>query len=99
RPRRSTLFPYTTLFRSRLPQLSRVLNGALRRLDPLLLARLGGGRGEWHSTDATVEPTRYRTELGAALKYAIQAHDTLTRRTETRSEEHTSELQSRGHLV
>jgi len=73
------VFPYDR----RLPQLSRVMNGALRRLDPLLLARLGGGRGEWHSTDATVEPTRYRTELGAALKYAIQAHDTLTRRTET----------------
>src|SRR2546422_8471741 len=74
RPPRSTLFPYTTLFRSRCPRRSPRRGRRLRRLhgdssDPArvvqegaLLARLGAG--------------------GAC-----------------RSEEHTSELQSRLHLV
>ncbi len=70
------VFPYDR----RLPQLSRVMNGALRDLDALLLARLG--RGEWHRMDTTIEPTRYRTELGAALKYTIEARDALTARTD-----------------
>src|SRR5437879_2051520 len=46
------VFPYDR----RLPQLSRVMNGATRVLEPLLLARLGPGR--WQATDATIEPTR-----------------------------------------
>src|SRR6266702_7998057 len=54
RPPRSTLFPYTTLFRSQRRQ------GAGLRAEPLYAARARRG---------------------------------------TRSEEHTSELQSRGHLV
>src|SRR2546422_4715917 len=58
RPPRSTLFPYTTLFRS------------LR--DPDLVAR-----------------------FGAAARLRAEEHFSLPRR----SEEHTSELQSRLHLV
>src|SRR5207249_11492138 len=30
-----------------------------------------------------IEPTRYRTELGAALKYTLQARDALTARSES----------------
>src|SRR2546422_8596383 len=56
RPPRSTLFPYTTLFRS----------------------RAGGGR------------RRGQQLLGGRAPYARRLH---------RSEEHTSELQSRLHLV
>src|SRR2546428_2308155 len=56
RPPRSTLFPYTTLFRSR---------------------------------DAGVGPSMRQEQLSAAL----------FERTEIRSEEHTSELQSRSDLV
>src|SRR2546422_6480303 len=75
RPPRSTLFPYTTLFRSRRPhregvgrhdvahrELARQLHGVEGREVDHLLRRLRGKQGE-------------------------------------RSEEHTSELQSRLHLV
>src|SRR3712207_8085838 len=72
RPPRSTLFPYTTLFRS------------LEELDPreqLLL----DGEGE---------------EVGAAVqvRHAERAEE-VERGPEPRSEEHTSELQSRQYLV
>src|SRR3989442_2651707 len=68
RPPRSTLFPYTTLFRS-LGELAR-----RRRADPDRVGELS-------------------PELGEDLV------EGLLRRGERRSEEHTSELQSRPHLV
>src|SRR5439155_27346375 len=68
RPPRSTLFPYTTLFRSRANLADHPAVRAWRRL--------GGDRAEPESIQILKEV----------------AHD-------TRSEEHTSELQSRGHLV
>src|SRR2546422_4211244 len=71
RPPRSTLFPYTTLFRSllrcRAAQLERV-HGAVRQ---------------------------HRTELEGEAGRAPE----LPHRAHQRSEEHTSELQSRLHLV
>src|SRR5436305_7300384 len=75
RPPRSTLFPYTTLFRS-----------AAERLG------LGeqGRRTEAHA-DASI--ARART---SAADWAAQARSASALQ---RSEEHTSELQSRPHLV
>src|SRR5206468_12858094 len=67
-PPRTPSFPYTTLFRS-------------HDLDPQLLARLAPG--EWRVTERTIAPTRYRTELGAALKSTLQARDAATGRAET----------------
>src|SRR5687768_18099928 len=77
RPPRSTLFPYTTLFRSP----ARIdLAGA-----PALAAS-GGPRGGCHpDDDAPRHPLVDR------------AHEAV--RSRGRSEEHTSELQSRLHLV
>src|SRR3712207_8432681 len=72
RPPRSTLFPYTTLFRSE------VQAGGLG------LSRKRAGRGR------EVAPPKDRTEekvLGGLLRAG------------RRSEEHTSELQSRQYLV
>src|SRR3712207_8402305 len=71
RPPRSTLFPYTTLFRS---------HGAkhVRRAEPARGVEAGAD-GERPGR----EPRRGRGEVGHAL----------------RSEEHTSELQSRQYLV
>src|SRR2546422_4523590 len=69
RPPRSTLFPYTTLFRSWLPRLKRALPEPLR------------------SRALHVIGETARARFGAQL----HAHG--------RSEEHTSELQSRLHLV
>src|SRR5437660_2827840 len=65
RPPRSTLFPYTTLFRSNVSEVDADLLGAVARL--VSLAETPG--------------------KGKVLAPLV------------RSEEHTSELQSRGHLV
>jgi tRNA A-37 threonylcarbamoyl transferase component Bud32 len=58
------------------------MSGALRELEPQLLADLGPG--EWRIESRHVEPTRYRTELGAALRYTVQARHTHPARFETR---------------
>src|SRR2546422_3133114 len=68
RPPRSTLFPYTTLFRSIVNQAAKV-------------HYMSGGKLK--------VPIVFRTTLGATRRSAAQH----------RSEEHTSELQSRLHLV
>src|SRR5436305_7570275 len=67
RPPRSTLFPYTTLFRSARGQ------------------ELGGLRGDRPERDQVVHRVRVAGELPDRERW--------------RSEEHTSELQSRPHLV
>src|SRR2546422_8542958 len=72
RPPRSTLFPYTTLFRSRRAEPAQ----PLVREGELALDRLE------QREDDEVAPGRHRV-----------------RRRAVRSEEHTSELQSRLHLV
>src|SRR3712207_8118620 len=77
RPPRSTLFPYTTLFRSLLlrgciPVLADRLEAACVRDEPPVARRVPGLEAEHHD--------------GRALG-------------ERRSEEHTSELQSRQYLV
>src|SRR2546422_8162779 len=81
RPPRSTLFPYTTLFRSE--KCAGVEVGSPVRQ---LLAR---------------RPVRMRehdeVEVGAALEHRLRVRALGARR--ARSEEHTSELQSRLHLV
>src|SRR5439155_11285251 len=80
RPPRSTLFPYTTLFRSPLP-VGRLHPRA--REGPGDLAEIGARRG------APVRPADLHLVPGG------RGVD----RQGARSEEHTSELQSRGHLV
>src|SRR5690554_7282121 len=79
RPPTSTLFPYTTLFRSEQRQ-----NRIAQDLD-----EAGRLKAE---ADAAVET--YEKELAAARSKANSIGGTARR-----SEEHTSELQSRPHLV
>jgi thiamine kinase-like enzyme len=67
-------------FDRRLPQLGRVMNGATLDLGRMLLEGLGPGR--WQAGDARLEPTRYRTELGAVLRYTVPARDLESGRTE-----------------
>src|SRR3712207_8430827 len=76
RPPRSTLFPYTTLFRS----------------------THGGGQ---YCRGQCVEQERGPRAAGPAFPFGVQAmaHLLLLPRGRTRSEEHTSELQSRQYLV
>src|SRR3712207_7817002 len=78
RPPTSTLFPYTTLFRSELPVAHHHGDGGGDRPD-----RLGLGHGN-------APPTRRRAYSGAE-----RTGSTIR----PRSEEHTSELQSRQYLV
>src|SRR2546429_9696281 len=85
RPPRSTLFPYTTLFRSHV----RVCGRARDELFPLLKIALS----ERFATVPRLQIIRdlllpLRNILGNAYKHG-----------NGRSEEHTSELQSRLHLV
>src|SRR3712207_7350193 len=80
RPPRSTLFPYTTLFRSS------TLGDAVRGCDPLL---------EIVSHSARV--ASLAGWLAAELDVPEEEREVL--RLAARSEEHTSELQSRQYLV
>src|SRR3712207_7606273 len=77
RPPRSTLFPYTTLFRS-----------FMRR-----------GIEQRDSPDARRLARGYRARSPRLVRVLDRAGRYNTRRTAMRSEEHTSELQSRQYLV
>src|SRR3712207_8278305 len=81
RPPRSTLFPYTTLFRSepRLQGDAAAEEGVLRPAARPLPARHPAGRA-------------HRADLRRQQRRRLPAH-------RLRSEEHTSELQSRQYLV
>src|SRR5436309_9826137 len=71
RPPRSTLFPYTTLFRS----------------------------SSLNSTRGRAERSRSRTQRAPRVASGRRVCYSCVRKNSTRSEEHTSELQSRENLV
>src|SRR3712207_8045442 len=81
RPPRSTLFPYTTLFRSAPTIAGAMTTAGARRIAVRTTAAAGPGRGP--------AGTR-RTEQSGTIEPTTTAG---------RSEEHTSELQSRQYLV
>src|SRR2546429_6629189 len=90
RPPRSTLFPYTTLFRS--PLLRRWWSG---------LHASGAAENSGH-VSGTVEHSQYECAVVEGLEdnqvVSVCADPYLVAQVR-RSEEHTSELQSRLHLV
>src|SRR5256885_9924718 len=95
RPPRSTLFPYTTLFRSSMGDVTGTLAQNDQALAALLThlgnvmgdfdATLAGNEQNFHTTIVTLDPLL--TELNGTLSIVA------------RSEEHTSELQSPCNLV
>src|SRR5687768_17659963 len=86
RPPRSTLFPYTTLFRS---------SGDLQhQIARAAAAELGGG-----GAAAGADPVQPRLWHAAGDARENSGRTEGDRPAPGRSEEHTSELQSRLHLV
>ena len=72
------VFPYD----SRLPTLPLVLSGPSPELQQRLLARFGPG--DWQIEEQTIEPVRYRTELGGVVRYTLRARNEVTSRTQTK---------------
>src|SRR2546429_6605401 len=93
RPPRSTLFPYTTLFRSR----GALIDGQDQRIAHVTLDVVLG-----HDAVAAVDLERVAADahylFGSVPLHQRRQLAELARGT-LRSEEHTSELQSRLHLV
>src|SRR5256885_7381950 len=84
RPPRSTLFPYTTLFRSTFPE------------RPLFICAIAS----WKSPNGYRWVMSGDTSTLPVLRYCeVRSHVSQIRRPKMRSEEHTSELQSPCNLV
>src|SRR5207253_4277776 len=97
RPPRPTLFPYTTLFRSRaLCDVAHVhVSAEITRPQPgpSLFAFRCDGHAAQHRAERNLQALLALRQV----EYANGA--VLLEPPDVRSEEHTSELQSRGHLV
>src|SRR2546430_10024540 len=87
RPPRSTLFPYTTLFRS-------IVVRALERRE-LMRRRASPGRGVHH----VQVPIAVAIGVGTPLAHEDERLAVGRPGGQERSEEHTSELQSQSNLV
>src|SRR3712207_8299547 len=89
RPPRSTLFPYTTLFRSPLGRAQQVARAEVLRHEP---------HDEARDRAAADDGERAPAARTADQPQAVEAPERPQLRAQ-RSEEHTSELQSRQYLV
>src|SRR5690606_40337134 len=97
RPPSATLSPYTTLFRS--SEQPEIWEEVLRKLRGRLVPPAGGERPDNASTDAFVAWLEGYLDAAAADRRQV-GHVGLHRlNRKERSEEHTSELQSREKLV
>src|SRR2546430_9517566 len=88
RPPRSTLFPYTTLFRSNVAEYRALLCGAERA------AAIGARDVEFVNDSELIAK-----QITGAYKVKHPAMKPLHQEAMARSEEHTSELQSQSNLV
>src|SRR3712207_8604064 len=84
RPPRSTLFPYTTLFRSHLPA-------------ACLIVAHGASHQRWAKHPLVFDVVYLR--IGTEIHHQRAHHRVVVKVYGARSEEHTSELQSRQYLV
>src|SRR3712207_9048042 len=96
RPPRSTLFPYTTLFRSSVLPLQAGHRDALN--ESALGKEVDDQDGQNRDDCAGRGRAHVRPEAAAELRQA-ERQRVLVGVVEDRSEEHTSELQSRQYLV
>src|SRR5690606_41644786 len=91
-----SLSPYTTLFRSE-PSMQDTLEPATKN-------HFGTWQGSWHVTDnhgvhVTVDERRFSVDFGDGPTEHLWQTKQITDETRFRSEEHTSELQSRENIV
>src|SRR5690554_7029047 len=86
-PSRSTLFPYTTLFRSNNGEVCFITESGL------ISYRSDASQGDLEYTNVIVFPNPVKPDYHGPITIQGIAYDS------DRSEEHTSELQSRPHLV
>src|SRR3712207_8950771 len=89
RPPRSTLFPYTTLFRSFTPLVETLLRAVPQGLRESEFTAVGEPKDILSS----------EVEIHRAILDAVADRNPTAARAAMRSEEHTSELQSRQYLV
>src|SRR3712207_9245117 len=96
RPPRSTLFPYTTLFRSRSTAVGGSSERWLGRSDGLWVSFQVGSQGRVVLPDrGCIHPGEQTPNQGGHATHAVD----FSHQVQVRSEEHTSELQSRQYLV
>src|SRR3989442_7896247 len=88
RPPRSTLFPYTTLFRSPLEEAISHTERAYKNL----MREIKQHMGDWKERHEVYQTIHYDVSH-------VQKNIARVLGGDDRSEEHTSELQSRPHLV
>src|SRR2546430_12509831 len=91
RPPRSTLFPYTTLFRSHRGD-TRLLQHDFRQPHAIRVARAAPGQ-------VALEMAEPGKQVSAECGEVLSREHGASRDSRTRSEEHTSELQSQSNLV
>src|SRR3712207_9295272 len=96
RPPRSTLFPYTTLFRSQ--ACGYLAHGAGHHLHLLRADGEHGGDEEQENRGNETDGAEGQLRGGEGGEQLLRGGDAL-RIDQGRSEEHTSELQSRQYLV
>src|SRR5205823_14796568 len=91
RPPSSTLFPYTTLFRSHVAQSGRHVRLPIRRVPPAKHPAFSG------QCQRVIPSSRHHDHIAQAARQQVLARASVT--PDERSEEHTSELQSLAYLV
>src|SRR3712207_9566127 len=96
RPPRSTLFPYTTLFRSDVGWNSLYWDN---HDQPRAVSRFGDDSPRFRRDSATCLATLLHLHRGTPYVYQGEELGMANAPFDSRSEEHTSELQSRQYLV
>src|SRR5207253_7526818 len=96
RPPHSPPFPYTTLFRSLVPRLPREEIYGMRSQMTRAVTSIPANIAEGWTRESAKEKVHF---LSIAHGSAAETETLVTLSEDLRSEEHTSELQSRGHLV
>src|SRR3712207_9313325 len=96
RPPRSTLFPYTTLFRSRDDRVAGEDDVAVGQVQGVVALGVAGRR---QRAQAAGQDIAVAVDLEVADRLSPGAAGEQRAQEQARSEEHTSELQSRQYLV